>query len=167
MNIKKIINENLTSSPRPLVFSYAGGKEIVTINLDVKKQDIPSPAAQQSASDADAECYQCTTLSITSDERTTATDIVRIIAQEGMTDSINAEFLRTLAAAFHIDDYDTLAALLVSGRYTYAEELSCHRKALLGDKQPLMELNSYVEQCKRLAAECFDKTPDASVSTSD
>ena len=58
---------------------------------------------------------------------------------------------------FAIPDYDTLAAVLISGRYTYPEELSCHRKAILGDMQPLTELNAYVEQCKSLAAQCFDE----------
>ena len=75
--------------------------------------------------------------------------------QQDLFASIDSAFLIGLVNAYHIPDYDTLAAVLVSGRYTYAEELSAHRKALLGDKQPLKELNAYVEQCKRLAAACF------------
>lgn len=69
---------------------------------------------------------------------------------------IDATFLKRLVALSSILDYDTLAAILVSGKYTYPEELSCHRKVLLGNMQPLKELNAYVEQCKSLAAQCFD-----------
>jgi hypothetical protein len=78
------------------------------------------------------------------------------IAKKGMFAHIDATFLKRLVALFSIPDYDTFAAILVSGKYTYPEELSCHRKALLGNMQPLKELNAYVEQCKSLAAQCFD-----------
>ena len=74
-----------------------------------------------------------------------------------MFDYIGVTFLKCLVSLFAIPDYDTLAAVLISGRYTYPEELSCHRKALLGDMQPLTALNAYVEQCKGLAAQCFDE----------
>lgn len=154
-NIKKNKTEALTSVPQPIVRSYAGGKEIVTLNLNIQQH----PSAQQ----ADAptmdgetnETYQCTTLSISHEGRLTANDVIRIIVQQDLFASIDSAFLMFLVDAYHIPDYDTLAAVLVSGRYTYAEELSAHRKALLGDKQPLEELNAYVEQCKRLAAVCF------------
>lgn len=105
-----------------------------------------------------AETYQCTTLSVLhSGSLLTANDVVKIIVQQGMFASIDAAFLKRLVATYDIPDYDTLAAVLVSGRYTYADELATHRKALLGDKQPLAELNAYVEQCKQLAAACFSE----------
>lgn len=159
-NIKKNNTEALTSVPSYIVRSYAGGKEIVTLNLNIQQQ----PSAQQ----ADAptmdgktnETYQCTTLSISHEGRLTANDVIKIIVQQGMFASIDTAFLKRLVATYDIPDYDTLAAVLVSGRYTYADELATHRKALLGDKQPLAELNSYVEQCKRLAAACFKEIND-------
>lgn len=142
MNIIETTNEAITSEPTPIVRSYAGQKEIVTININVTQN-------------ADGE-YQCQTLSISHDGRLSASDIIKTIVEEGMFAHIDVTFLKCLVSLFAIPDYDTLAAVLISGRYTYPEELSCHRKALLGDMQPLTELNAYVEQCKSLAAQCFD-----------
>ena len=142
MNIIETTNEAITSEPIPIVRSYSGQKEIITININVTQN-------------ADGE-YQCQTLSISHDGRLSAPDIIRTIAEKGMFAHIDATFLKCLVSLFAIPDYDTLAAILISGRYTYPEELSCHRKALLGDMQPLTELNAYVEQCKVLAAQCFD-----------
>ena len=142
MNIIETTNEAITSKPTPIVRSYAGQKEIVTININVMKND-------------DGE-YQCQTLSISHDGRLSASDIIKTIVEKGMFAHIDVAFLKCLVSLFVIPDYDTLAAVLISGRYTYPEELSCHRKALLGDIQPLTELNAYVEQCKVLAAQCFD-----------
>ena len=143
MNIIETTNEAMTSEPTPIVRSYSGRKEITTININVTKN-------------ADGE-YQCQTLSISHDGRLSASNIIKTIAEKGMFDHIDATFLKCLVSLFAIPDYDTLAAVLVSGRYTYPEELSCHRKALLGDIQPLTALNAYVEQCKILAAQCFDE----------
>lgn len=142
MNIIETTNMAITSEPTPIVRSYAGQKEIITINLNVTKN-------------ADWE-YQCQTLSISHEGRLSASDIIKTIVEKGMFAHIDVAFLKCLVSLFVIPDYDTLAAVLISGRYTYPEELSCHRKAILGDMQPLTELNAYVEQCKILAAQCFD-----------
>lgn len=142
MNIIETTNEAITSEPTPIVRSYAGQKEIITININVTQN-------------ADGE-YQCQTLSISHDGRLSASDIIKTISEKGMFAHINVTFLKCLVSLFAIPDYDTLASVLISGRYTYPEELSCHRKAILGDMQPLTELNAYVEQCKVLAAQCFD-----------
>lgn len=144
MNIIEMKNEAMTSEPTPIVRSYSGHKEITTININVTQND-------------DGE-YQCQTLSISHDGRLSASDIIKIISKKGLFGHIDATFLKCLVSLFAIPDYDTLAAVLVSGRYTYPEELSCHRKAILGDMQPLTELNAYVEQCKVLAAQCFNNT---------
>ena len=144
MNIIESKNEAITSEPTPIVRSYAGQKEIITININVTQN-------------ADGE-YKCQTLSISHDGRLSASDIIKTIVEKGMFAHIDVAFLKCLVSLFAIPDYDTLAAVLVSGRYTYPEELSCHRKAILGDMQPLTELNAYVEQCKVLAAQCFDST---------
>lgn len=149
MNIIETTNEAMTSEPTPIVRSYSGQKEITTININVTQND-------------DGE-YQCHTLSISHEGRLSASDIIKIIAEKGMFAHIDATFLKCLVRLFAIPDYNTLAAVLISGRYTYPEELSCHRKAILGDMQPLTELNAYIEQCKVLAAQCFDNadTPDS------
>ena len=143
MNIIETTNEAMTSEPTPIVRSYSGRKEITTINLNVTQN-------------TDGE-YQCQTLSISHDGRLSASGIIKAIAYKGLFDNIGVAFLKCLVRLFTIPDYDTLAAVLISGRYTYPEELSCHRKAILGDMQPLTELNAYVEQCKVLAAQCFDE----------
>lgn len=157
-NITKTHTEAITSVPQSIVRSYAGGMEIVTLNLDIQRR----PSARQSDAPAidgeTAEAYQCTTLSVLHrGSNLTANDVVKIIVQQGMFASIDTAFLKSLVATYNIPDYDTLAAVLVSGRYTYADELATHRKALLGDVQPLADLNAYVEQCKRLAAACFSE----------
>ena len=143
MNIIETTNEAMTSEPTPIVRSYAGQKEITTININVTQND-------------DGE-YQCQTLSISHDGRLSASGIIKTVAEKGLFAHVDATFLKCLVGLFAIPDYDTLTAVLISGRYTYPEELSCHRKALLGDMQPLTELNAYVEQCKVLAAQCFDE----------
>ncbi len=157
-NITKTHTEALTSAPQSIVRSYAGGKEIVTLNLNIQQQPSDQQAAAPTMDGETAEAYQCTTLSVLhSGSLLTANDVVKIIVQQGMFASIDTAFLKRLVATYDIPDYDTLAAVLVSGRYTYADELATHRKALLGDKQPLAELNAYVEQCKQLAAACFSE----------
>ena len=143
MNIIETTNEAMTSEPTPIVRSYSGRKEITTINLNVTQN-------------TDGE-YQCQTLSISHDGRLSASGIIKTVAEKGLFAHVDATFLKCLVRLFTIPDYDTLAAVLISGRYTYPEELSCHRKAILGDMQPLTELNAYVEQCKVLAAQCFDE----------
>ena len=152
MNIIETTNEAMTSEPMPIVRSYSGRKEITTINLNVTQN-------------TDGE-YQCQTLSISHDGRLSASGIIKTVAEKGLFAHVDATFLKCLVRLFTIPDYDTLAAVLISGRYTYPEELSCHRKALLGDMQPLTELNAYVEQCKVLAAQCFDNA-DTSDNTED
>ena len=143
MNIIETKNEAMTSEPTPIVRSYSGRKEITTINLNVTQN-------------TDGE-YQCQTLSISHDGRLSASGIIKTVAEKGLFAHVDATFLKCLVSLFAIPDYDTLAAVLISGRYTYPEELSCHRKAILGDMQPLTELNAYVEQCKSLPAQCFDE----------
>lgn len=156
MNITKNQNEGMTSAPLPIVVSYAGGKQIVTINLNVEKQT-DTEARTTATQEAETGTYQCTTLSFTHDGRMTAADVVKQIVKADLFNSVNKDFLKRLVEVFAIPDYDTLAAILVSGKYTYPEELSCHRKALLGNKQPLEELNAYVEQCKALAVQVLPK----------
>lgn len=160
-NITKTHTEALTSSPQSIVRSYAGGREIVTLNLNIQQQPSSRQADAPTMDGETAEAYECTTISVLhSGSYITANDVVKIIVQQGMFASIGTAFLKCLVATYNIPDYDALVAVLVSGRYTYADELATHRKALLGDVQPLAELNAYVEQCKQLAAACFKEIND-------
>ena len=157
-NITKTHTESLTSAPQSIVRSYSGGREIVTLNLDIQQHPSSRQADATTMDGETAETYECTTISVLhSGSKLTANDVVKIIVQQGMFASIDTAFLKCLVATYDIPDYDTLAAVLVSGRYTYADELATHRKALLGDVQPLADLNAYVEQCKQLAAACFSE----------
>lgn len=161
MNVTRTHTEALTSAPQSIVRSYSGGREIVTLNLDIQRQPSSKQADAPTMDGETAEAYQCTTLSVShSGSNLTANDVVKIIVQQGLFASIDTAFLKHLVATYNIPDYDTLAAVLVSGRYAYADELATHRKALLGDKQPLAELDAYVEQCKKLAAACFKEIND-------
>ena len=157
-NITKTHTEALTSAPQSIVRSYSGGREIVTLNLNIQQQPSSRQSDATTMDGETTESYECTTLSVLhSGSHLTANDVVKIIVQQGMFASIDTAFLKRLVATYNIPDYDTLAAVLVSGRYTYADELATHRKALLGDVQPLADLNAYVEQCKRLSAACFSE----------
>lgn len=157
-NITKTHTESLTSAPQYIVRSYSGGREIVTLNLNIQRRPATRQADDPTMDGETAEAYECTTLSVShSGSNLTASDVVKIIVQQGMFASIDTAFLKRLVATYNIPDYNTLAAILVSGRYTYADELATHRKALLGDAQPLAGLNAYVEQCKQLAAACFSE----------
>ena len=157
-NITKTHTEALTSSPQSIVRSYAGGREIVTINLDIQQQPSSRQAEAPAIDGETAEKYECNTISVLHrGSKITANDVVKIIVKQGLFAGIDTDFLKRLVATYNIPDYDTLVAVLVSGRYTYADELATHRKALLGDVQPLADLNAYVEQCKQLAAACFSE----------
>ena len=157
-NITKTHTEALTSAPQSIVRSYYGGREIVTLNLNIQQQPSSKQADVPTMNGETAEVYECTTISVShSGSLLTANDVVKIIVRQGLFASIDTAFLKRLVATYNIPDYDTLAAVLVSGRYTYADELAIHRKALLDDGQPLVELNAYVEQCKQLAAACFSE----------
>ena len=157
-NITKTHTEALTSSPQSIVRSYSGGREIVTINLNIQQQPSTRQADALSIDGETAEAYECTTISVLrSGSKLTENDVVKIIVQQGVFASIDTAFLKCLVTTYNIPDYDALVAVLVSGRYTYADELAIHRKALLGDEKSLAELNAYVEQCKQLAAACFSE----------
>ena len=91
----------MTSEPTPIVRSYSGRKEIVTININVTQN-------------ADGE-YQCQTLSISHDGRLSASGIIKTVAEKGMFGYIYVTFLKCLVSLFAIPDYDTLAAILISG----------------------------------------------------
>lgn len=68
MNIRETKNEAMSSEPIPIVRSYAGQKEILTLNINVTQN-------------ADGE-YQCSTLSISHEGRLSASDLIKAIAKK-------------------------------------------------------------------------------------
>lgn len=148
--------KGLTFHPFSIVRSYSNsqGKMHLTINLDVKEREAIENDNPQNMS---TERYDCTTISIISDSPVKAEEILKLLWENNMYSHLDNSFLSEFATIFNIEDYDSLAATLIGGRYTYAEELACHRKAMNNEMDELMTLNTFVEECKQLAKEVFRK----------
>lgn len=134
--------------PTAIVRSYTRGKEILTLNLAPEAYD----------AETGGHLYRCTTLSIVHAGRLTAPQVLGTVYSNGLFDGITPDFLKTLTRMYSVPDYDTLAAHLIAARYTYAEELAVHRKALMGDTAPITELTAWVDRCKAMAAAAFSET---------
>lgn len=134
--------------PTAIVRSYTRGKEILTLNLAPEAYD----------TEAGERLYRCTTLSIVHAGRLTAPQVLSAVYSHGLFDGITTDFLKALVQTYSVPNYDTLAAHLIAARYTYAEELAAHRKALMGDTAPITELTAWVDRCKAMAAVAFSKT---------
>lgn len=134
--------------PTAMVRSYTRGKEILTLNLAPEAYD----------TEAGEHLYRCTTLSIVHAGRLTAPQVLSAVYSHGLFDGITTDFLKALVQTYSVPNYDTLAAHLIAARYTYAEELAAHRKALMGDTAPITELTAWVDRCKAMAAVAFSKT---------
>ena len=134
--------------PTAIVRSYTRDKEILTLNLTPEAYD----------AETGEHLYRCTTLSIVHAGRLTAPQVLGTVYSNGLFDGITTDFLKTLTQIYSVPDYDTLAAHLIAARYTYAEELAVHRKALMGDTAPITELTAWADRCKAMAAAVFSKT---------
>lgn len=137
--------EDLTNNPRPIVRSYSKFTEFLTINL--------SPSSYKN--EAGEQRVRCTTLAISHEGRMTAQTLLKTIYRQGLFDNLSATFLQEIVSVYRIPDYHTLAAYLIGARYSYAEELCAHRKALLGDTADLEQLTAFAERCKALAKPAF------------
>lgn len=137
--------EDLMVNPRPIVRSYSKFTEFLTINL--------SPSSYKN--EAGERRIRCTTLAIAHEGRMTAQTLLQTIYQQGLFDSLDAAFIKELVVVYRISDYHTLAAYLIGARYSYAEELCAHRKALLGDTTDLEQVTAFAERCKALAKPAF------------
>lgn len=134
--------------PTAIVRSYTRGKEILTLNLAPEAYD----------TEAGEHLYRCTTLSIVHTGRLTAPQVLSAVYSHGLFDGITTDFLKVLVRTYSVPNYDTLAAHLIAARYTYAEELAAHRRALMGDIAPITELTAWADRCKAMAAAAFSKT---------
>lgn len=137
--------EDLTENPRHIVRSYSKNTEFLTINL--------SPSSYEN--EAGEPRVRCTTLAISHEGRMTAQTLLQTIYQQGLFDSLDTAFIKEFVAVYCIPDYHTLAAYLIGARYSYAEELCAHRKALLGDTADLEQVTAFAERCKALAKPAF------------
>lgn len=137
--------EDLTENPRHIVRSYSKNTEFLTINL--------SPSSYKN--ETGERRVRCTTLAISHEGRMTAQTLLQTIYQQGLFDNLSVAFLQELVSVYRIPDYHTLAAYLIGARYSYAEELCAHRKALLGDTTDLEQVTAFAERCKALAKPAF------------
>lgn len=145
MNTKILHPEDLTTLPRPIVHSFCGKKEILTLNL----------RPESYTSEDGEERFRCTTLSVVNNGRLQPFEVIRLLHSNELFDGLSEAFMKAFAEAFSLTEYEVLAATLVRGLYSTAEELSAHRKALLGDREDLDALSAYVEQCKSYARSAF------------
>ena len=137
--------EDLTKNPRHIVRSYSKISEFLTINL--------SPSSYKN--EAGEQRIRCTTVAISHEGRMTAQTLLKTIYRQGLFDNLSVAFLQELVSVYRIPDYHTLAAFLIGARYSYAEELCAHRKALLGDTTDLEQVTEFAERCKALAKPAF------------
>ncbi len=136
---------DLPSQPLPIVQSYSRGAQFTTVNV----------GRSASADDKGEERHSCTTLAVKSATPVTAADVFALLWANGLYPELSAEELAALAERFTLTTYDMLAAALIAGRYTYAEELACHRKAILGQTAELEELAAFADECKARARAVF------------
>lgn len=129
--------------PSVIVQSHSRDRHFTTINIGRKHNDSGGT-------------HECSTLSLVTSSHLTAEAAFRTIYNNGLYDAMAAGEVAALAEAFGIGDYKTLAATLIAGRYTVAEELAAHRKALSGDSADLEELSAFAERCKALAKQSLD-----------
>jgi len=141
------VQDFLSGEPETIVQSHTRNSQITSIHFNVKKN------AKQDEEEQDS--FSCSMLSIVSGTHLTIEDVMRIIYEHDMWSPLSGKTLHDIALHFDVDNSSDLAAALVSGKYTIAQELSCHRKAINGDTDSLEELNLFVEQCKRKAREAF------------
>lgn len=153
MKISISTSEGMQSPPVPIAMSFTCKGFFLTLNLSAEsyesEEDVPP------SSDGSVLFYRCTTVSISSDAQIAPVDIMKILWQKNLYSLLDDVFLCEMVRISHCSSYDDFAAMLISGRYTYAEELACHRKALNGDTEELMTLNLFAEECKTLAKAAF------------
>ncbi len=143
--------------PLPIVRSYARQTEFLTLNLGMQPyepegevQDVPTDAAGKKST-----MYRGITVSVSHRGRMDAAGILSLLYAQGLYPRTDTRFLQALVCTFGITGYKQLAALLIGGRYSYAEELAAHRKALSGDTADLEELSRFAEECKAMARPVF------------
>lgn len=142
-------NTELTSRPLPVVQSYSRGAQFTTINVG------RSEAKSDKGNEEEEQTHSCTTLTIKAATPVAAADVFGLLWANGLYSAMSTEELAAIAERFALTGYDALAASLIAGRYTYAEELACHRKAILGDTAELEELTAFADECKAMAKAVF------------
>lgn len=157
--IETSINQTsgLQSAPQPVVQMYGRNKQVTTVNVGIKKEEKADGENNITGGDGDGFVYSCTTLSLVSASPVTIGEVLRTLCANNLYGALQTDELAAIAERFGVTIYEALAAALISGRYTYADELACHRKALLGDAEDLAQLASFADECKAMARGVFGK----------
>lgn len=165
--MKKVSIEKVTGlsgRPETLVRSYTRDNELTSIHLDITEvvDDTTDATVPSGSPDGETEekvtTYSCTLVSIVSPSHLTIEDIVQIIYRNDLWRYLKSDVLSVLRDAFEVTNYEDLTAILVAAKYSMADELACHRKALLGDPTEFDQLNAFVERCKDMARAIFPRS---------
>ena len=165
--MKKVIitcGQLLASRPQTLVRSYIGDKEYTSLHVGVSPLQQGSDHLKgtdyewkEPEVDGQPVAYICMLIEVVSHDKLTLKDVLHLLNDYDLWYHLNVDLLSELTIIYGVEDYETLVSCLVAARYTTAEELACHRKALLGDSTEFDTLNNFVEQCKNLARSVFQK----------
>lgn len=166
--MKKVSIEKVTGlsgRPETLVRSYTRDNELTSIHLNITEvvDDTTTDATVPSGSpDGETEekvtTYSCTLVSIVSPSHLTIEEIVQVIYRNDLWCYLKSDVLSVLKDTFEVANYEDLTAILVAAKYSMADELACHRKALLGDPTEFDQLNAFVERCKDMARAIFPRS---------
>lgn len=133
---------NVTDMPeRPVSFNstMVSKRYAAFVNLDIKEESDGT--------------FSCISLHIISDIKLSFEEVLKAVDGYGYWDYVDEHTVKAMASHFFGHAlYEDITPRLIGVRYSVNDELSCHRKALLGDDKPLRELNEYVSYCKELAA---------------
>lgn len=145
----------MPTPPNPVTISYTRTKTLITLCVNITTD--PAPPSSSPSESPSTPTYSCDIISLSSSFKPPVSDIFRVLADADFLSTLTPSFLSSLSLYYPDTptDYETLVAVLVSTRYTYADELACHRKALLGDPADLAALNVHVELCKNIARTLF------------
>lgn len=132
-----------------MVRSFVKSREMAILNLGTESYEETDEAGEV------AVLYRCTTLSLTSEHRLSMAEVMKAVWENGLWDKLDAEAVRAVGTAYHVEDYDSAVPHMVAARYSVTDELGCHRKAMLGEREELVALNEFVAVCKGLASVAF------------
>ena len=137
-----ISNFNVIDIPeRPVSFHSAvvSKRYVAFVNLDIKQEEGGK--------------FSCISVHITSDTKLSFEGGLKVLDSNGYLGYVDEHTVNAMANHFFGQAiYEDITPRLIAVRFSVNDELSCHRKALLGDSEPLRELNDFVTDCKELAS---------------
>lgn len=152
MKVTVSVSTEMDERPLAAVRSFIRGREMAVLNIGIENYEGTDGAGKT------VSLYRCTTLSLTSEHRLSMAEVLKAVWENGLWDKLDAEAVRAVGRAYHVEDYDSAVPQMVAARYSVTDELGCHRKAMLGEREELVALNEFVAVCKGLASVAFEGT---------